>query len=215
MKNLLYHLSFHTRCGICLMLFSMFLTSCDSDDAPSQESLLPPITMTGENTFGCLIDGKYFRPRDGRATINSDNKGIFTIRTEGSNWEIDASDKKSTRSSNIVLHIEGLYANPEGTIGTYPIGSSNGLKGIDGPDNTNVFCRIWNEEKESYQTYLSFEQSGIIEITKIDRIPSIQNIISGNFTLKMVDRATATDTIEVTLGRFDLETISLPQKSWD
>jgi hypothetical protein len=31
----------------------------------------------------------------------------------------------------------------------------------------------------------------------------------------MVDRATATDTIEVTLGRFDLETISLPQKSWD
>jgi hypothetical protein len=210
MKNI-----FKSTFLLSYLIVVVLLSACNKEDAVDPASLLPPITMTGENTFGCLIDGKYFRPRYGRATINSDNKGIFTIRTEGSNWEIDASDKKSTRSSNIVLHIEGLYANPEGTIGTYPIGSSNGLKGIDGPDNTNVFCRIWNEEKESYQTYLSFEQSGIIEITKIDRIPSIQNIISGNFTLKMVDRATATDTIEVTLGRFDLETISLPQKSWD
>jgi len=49
---------------IYLLLIILLATACDSDDAPSQESLLPPITMTGENTFGCLIDGKFFKPRD-------------------------------------------------------------------------------------------------------------------------------------------------------
>lgn len=66
------------------MLIITLLIGCESDDdAPSQESLLPPITTTGENTFGCLVDGKYFRQRDGRITVNSELKKINIITNLG------------------------------------------------------------------------------------------------------------------------------------
>jgi hypothetical protein len=92
--------------------------------------------MTGENTFGCLIDGKFFRPRDGRSTINSDNKGLTTLRSEEDNWEIHAYDRKSNRTASLIIHIENLFENPDGDTGFYPIRQANGLRELDGPNHT-------------------------------------------------------------------------------
>jgi len=74
MKKLFNHMSFRTsatlslskcaaRYGICLILFSMLFISCDKNDDnspqdPDPVSQLPPITMTGENTFGFLLNGE-------------------------------------------------------------------------------------------------------------------------------------------------------------
>lgn len=49
---------------LCLLQVLSF-TSCDSDDDNNSQNpndQLPPATMTGENTFGALIDGKPFIP---------------------------------------------------------------------------------------------------------------------------------------------------------
>ena len=45
----------------CLLIFN---TSCNNDDYQSQNpiDLLPPATKTGEQTFGCLINGDAFIP---------------------------------------------------------------------------------------------------------------------------------------------------------
>ncbi|WP_298956417.1 hypothetical protein [uncultured Nonlabens sp.] len=71
------------------MRFHYNLIACDSDDPPSQESLLPPITMTGENTFRCLIDGKFSRPLVGANIDTSGNRGIDMLITENVNAEIE------------------------------------------------------------------------------------------------------------------------------
>jgi hypothetical protein len=209
MKNLLYHLSFLTRCGICLMLFSMFLTSCDSDDAPSQESLLPPITMTGENTFGCLIDGKSFKPRDGGSTISTGNKGMSVLRTEEKNLEISVFDFKSDKRTSLFIHLENFYINGEES---YPLMQATGLRGLDGPNHNYVYCILWRNN--DYEVFYSFENSGEFLINKIDTTLTNKRIFAGEFDviLNNIDR---TDSIQLSLGRFDIETQSLSSTTFD
>ncbi len=56
MKNLLF------------LLLTFFTLSCcnKDDDKPIAEiDKLPPVTQTGANTFGCLLDGQAFLPSGG------------------------------------------------------------------------------------------------------------------------------------------------------
>lgn len=76
----------------------MVLSSCEgifnSDDGPK----LPPITTTGEDTFGCKIDGEVFLPKFSSFMTNqslysygkfSTEKGRFNIAAINSDWKIN------------------------------------------------------------------------------------------------------------------------------
>jgi hypothetical protein len=197
---------------IYILLVTILATACNSDDPVDPASLLPPITMTGENTFGCLIDGKFFRPRDGRSTINSDNKGLI-LRSSGDNSiEIDAHDYKSSKVSSILIRIKDIDIH---RVGTYVTDESNGLRGIDGLDNSYIHCRIWNNEVGSYQTYLSYENSGLLNVSRLERSPGIYYYHSGTFETKLINSQNQNDTIKVTLGRFDIDTVKLIQTNFN
>ncbi|MGG8497881.1 hypothetical protein ACQY1Q_15825, partial [Tenacibaculum sp. TC6] len=47
---------------VLLALVATF-TNCSKDDIIKPQTELPPITQTGENTIGCLVDGKVFLPK--------------------------------------------------------------------------------------------------------------------------------------------------------
>jgi hypothetical protein len=103
--------------------------ACSSDDdEPSPESQLPPITQTGENTFGCLIDGKLFVPRDGTGTFAGPDRGLRMLRYYD-NIEFDAHDYKSHRTSKIYIHLEDAV---NSDIGSHELVRSNGAEGLDG-----------------------------------------------------------------------------------
>lgn len=194
-----------------LIIATILLYSCSSDDTVDPESQLPPITTTGENTFGAIIDGKFFRPRDGRATINSDNPGLRIISTESTNVEYDVNDFKSDKTASLLIHIENFqYDNTD----TYLFQSSNGLQGIDGNDNNYAHCRIWKNSDSRYNRYVSYPNSGSIRI--INKIISGQkNFHNATFQLSLVNTSDINDTIVLRSGRFDLEAFSLDRKSWD
>ena len=196
---------------IYLLLIALLATACNSDDPVDPASLLPPITMTGENTFGCLIDGKFFRPRDGRSTINSDNKGLRIITTETTNVEYDIRDFASERTSSLLIHIEGFQYNSSAI---YQFQESNGLSGIDGLNNNYVHCRIWKNAEFGYQRYVSYPNSGNINI--VNRIIQGEaNYHNATFNLKLINTQISNDTISIELGRFDLESFSLQWKDWE
>ena len=44
-----------------LLLFAIIFFNCENNDPEEQ---LPPITQTGENTFGAIVNGKVFIPKD-------------------------------------------------------------------------------------------------------------------------------------------------------
>lgn len=52
---------------IYLVLLTTLLLGCSENEnivLPETKDELPPITQTGANTFGCLIDGNVFIPKD-------------------------------------------------------------------------------------------------------------------------------------------------------
>ena len=200
MKNLLF-----------IIAFTAIFYSCDSDDAPSQESLLPPITMTGENTFGCLIDGKFFKPRDGRITVNSDNKGLRIITTESTNVEYKIDDFKSNKTSSLLIHIENFRYNSSEI---YLMQDSNGLSSLDGLNNTYAHCRIWKNDQLGYQRYITFPNSGQIEISNQINT-GVTNFHNATFDMKLINTQNVNDTINIVLGRFDLEAFTLQNTSFN
>jgi hypothetical protein len=196
---------------IYLLLITLLATACNSDDTVDPASLLPPITTTGENTFGCLIDGKFFRPRDGRSTINSDNKGLRIITTETTNVEYDIRDFASEKTSSLLIHIEGFQYNSSSI---YQFQESNGLSGIDGLNNNYAHCRIWKSAELGYQRYVSYPNSGNINIVN-QIIQGEANYYNATFNLKLINTQISNDTIFIELGRFDLESFSLQWKDWE
>lgn len=189
-----------------IAIIILLLNACSSDDVVDPESQLPPITTTGENTFGAIVDGKLFRPRDGTGTWSSDDKGLKVRGTEETNTEFDARDYKSDKTASILIHVKNLINEGEGS---FVFGPSNGLRGLDGNDNTYVHCRIWNYDLGNYQTYVSYQNSGEILITRMDILPNVRSIWSGEFQSKLINIANQNDTIQISLGRFDLETPKL------
>ncbi|KEZ92735.1 hypothetical protein [Nonlabens ulvanivorans] len=194
------------------LIACLLLIACTTDDAPPQESLLPPITMTGENTFGCLIDGEFFKPRDGQSTINSENKGLRVVQTETDNWEIHVFDRKSNKTKSLYIHLEDYFINKEGR---YEIGAANGLRGVDGPNNNYLYGSFWNSAIGDYSNYHSFEGSGSIEVIEDNQDSGNFYIISGVFQAKLLNIENPMDSLIISQGHFDIESISLQSTSFD
>jgi hypothetical protein len=97
----------------------------------------------------------------------------------------------------------------------YVIDSSNAQRGIDGTGNTSMFCRVWRNDLNSYHTYVSYSQSGELNITRRDLVIDSYNISSGEFHCKLINIRNPSDTIQITSGRFDLESYSLRNAKFD
>ena len=53
---------------LLILVCAFTIMSCTKDDDGTTGSL-PPLTIEGKNTFGCLIDGVLFLPRDKGAWV--------------------------------------------------------------------------------------------------------------------------------------------------
>ena len=63
----------------------MFMGASCKKNKPQKTELekLPPVTQTGANTFGCLINGKAFTPKGYSGTGTPNPKIIFDIGLDG------------------------------------------------------------------------------------------------------------------------------------
>lgn len=193
---------------LCFLLFN----SCNINDNSENDQLeLPAITQTGENTFGCYINGKLLVPRDGTGTYLGSDKGASFLGSypDGRYNELDIRDYKSEKTANILIHIQDLR---NSGVGDYIIDESNGMNSIDGMDNSYIHCRIFDEVTGQYQYYRSFINSGLIKITRYD-LPN--RIVSGTFSCTVKNSANPNDVIEITKGRFDFKWDTLPNKEFN
>ncbi|WP_034259641.1 hypothetical protein [Altibacter lentus] len=169
---------------------------------------LPLITQTGENTFGCYIDGKILIPRDGEGTFNTPDPGMrFVGLGNPPNYEyidIKIRDFKSGNGGLLDIHIPNLHQIGEGT---FLINESNCEDSVYALDTVNIRCRWLDETSQSYKWYCSLPDSGLLIITRYD----FENrIVSGTFSCRAVNRDDPTDFIEITEGRFDIKWDDLP-----
>ena len=184
------HLFFKT----IVFLFLFTITSCSESDAPQDQ--LPPITQTGANTFGAVVNGKVFITKDKTGYTppgGGTPKGLEV--TTGSflpTYEYFGID--ATNYEGIYLYIYIPKEIPEETI--YFFKNSPGVRAsIEKPSYTHVFSIINNT------IYASYEDSGSITFTKVDYS---MGIFSGVFNVTLKNKNNENDIIEITDGRFDL-----------
>ncbi|MCC1483220.1 hypothetical protein [Winogradskyella immobilis] len=192
-------------------IYSILFNSCsNTDDEP--ELRLPPITQTGANTFGCLIDGQLLIPRDGSgSTLGPDSGMSFISLGEFPNYlynEISVRDFKSGNGELLDIHFVDLHQNGEGI---YNVKESNCQDNVDANPSLNIRSRIWDENEQIFRWYCSIEDSGTLTITRYD---SENRIVSGTFNCIVQNRDDPNDFIEITQGRFDIKWDTLADTSF-
>lgn len=196
MKNLFLQL---------LITISIFgLSGCSKDDAQTEASKLPPETQIGANTFGCIINGQVFYPRDcSSSVLNPGQKGVIFWGDPSGNREFNeiqiTNCVTGIPASSMMIHLQGLH---QQQTGDYIWQESNFQSSINGLMQNYVYARIYDKTTNSYKYYRSYQNSGKVTITKYD------NIISGNFSGKL-RLYNGTDEIDIKSGRFDINSSSI------
>jgi hypothetical protein len=187
---------------ILTALILLLVLSCNKDDDTNEFTpTLPAITQEGKNTFGCYINGVLLTPRDGTGTFNSPDHGMifWGSPTNYNYYEIDIRDYKSESGALMNIHILNLSEVQENI---YVLNESNCEDNVDSNINNNIYCRILDQQTQTYKWYCSIENGGILNITRYD---FDNRIVSGTFNCTVQNRDNPEETIEITEGRFDIK----------
>lgn len=195
--------------NIILTVAALLLISCSkSDSAEDPLAKLPAETQVGANTFGCIINGQVFYPRDGTSTLfNPGGKGITFWGAPGGNREYNEIEIRNLQdampANSMIIHLQGL--NQIG-IGEYIWHDSNFQSSLDGLMQNYVYAKIYNPSVNGWQYYGSYENSGKVIITKY---ANDNTIVAGNFSGKL-RLYNGTKEIDILSGRFDFNKATLP-----
>ena len=178
---------------LLLVIFTFFNCSNNEQDQ------LPPISQTGANTFGCIINDKVLIPKDGIGVPQP--KGITVKYRTNKNFIIDAANLKDTNGDRIYLYVNNLTST-----GTYSFGLSNGDDDFTfEPAYPHCWARTFDSVSGGF-IYISNINSGTITITRFDED---NHIASGTFKLNVFNENNPNKTTEITQGRFDVNWIEL------
>jgi hypothetical protein len=179
----------------CLTLFVLATCFTLSSMQCEKDQILPPVTQTGADTFGCLVDGKIFLPKGSLFSPPSKQlyyqfvNGVYHFSIGISN-KINKNDK--LKSLNISAH--GLTLEEK----TYKFGIVD-TPGIFG-GSYSVYHLYDNGTIDEYSTDPILQ--GEITITKFDQV---NYIISGTFWFDAINKDGKK--VEVREGRFDMHYI--------
>ena len=174
-------------------------TSCSKNDNEVYTPTLPPITQTGENTFGCYVDGKLLVPRDRRVFGGTTVKGMTMSEYSSTPSKIDFFNLRIIDGKSDVGDLSFYFYNlDELGEGTYNIKEGNIWRTDAEISTTNFWLK---SPRQNSRSYLSLENGGTLTITKYDYA---NGIISGTFSCKAVNNNNSSDIIEITEGRFDI-----------
>jgi hypothetical protein len=186
-------LTFHSKilyekALICLVSLSLLSVRCDFLQIDDPKPELPPITITGENTFGAIVNGKVWVPiskLNQRAIHQTSDLLQFFAELESGKNEID---------QNINIVISGEPVIPA-------------IYHFDSKSNTTDRIFEWQDDitgcDYSFRINNSTQYLGKLEILKLD---NVNHIVSGTFEFTIsVDGC---PDVQVEQGRFDLKLIN-------
>lgn len=184
----------YTTILLVLLATILLAASCKKTkiDIPLTElEKLPPITQTGANTFGCLVDGVAWLPNGSKPQNGGSNIQVYIDPTfQGGRFSITGSK----------------YNEPHQyiSIGSFKC-TSSGFFNFESSDNGIQFYRNrFGSNHVDYSTNDSgIYKKGFINITRYD----LQlGIFSGTFEGKLFKvNGSFGDTIRITNGRFDVK----------
>lgn len=161
-------------------------TGCNNDDDNSSNnpiSQLPPATQTGENTFGCLINGEVFVPDN----LPNSTNCFYQFLNGGYFFTVRAS-------------------NQDDNFNSYSIALKTEQKQIFEGETYNLLEPLPNKAYGTYSlvgmlSYTDDMNTGELTISKLD---FENNIVSGIFWFD-IEHPTTGEILEIRDGRFDMQ----------
>ena len=166
---------------------SAIFASCKKDKTQEEEQL-PPITQTGANTFGCLINGKVYTPKG-----FEQNKPNFQIIVDPgfNDGNLDVRTYQKIGSNTLSLNFSSDSIK---STGVYSISNNSRLGFYFYQVNSNTaVCNV-----------LSRFTPGATGFLKITKFNLVERVFSGEFEFHFSYPACGIgDPIHITQGRFD------------
>ena len=182
----------HNTIWLLLLALCSIFASCKKEKTVTPQTeleKLPPITQTGANTFGCLVDGKAWLPNGTKPQSGGSNIQVYVDPTfQGGAFYVTGHQYNNFQSK--ISFGSGGCTNA----GIFDI--SLPLQAID----YNRFLNTVNTCEFSSSDPGSFRK-GSFNITRYDLTTGI---FSGTFEFTIKSQACG-DTIRITDGRFDVK----------
>jgi hypothetical protein len=175
------------------LIILLFLTSCKKHKNINPVDQLPSETQTGAGTFGCLINGKVFKPKGPSLSpiLSSNYQYIYSPSPNGFVFQVSATNNvNECEISNITV---GLDSGKVSQGGVYELKEMNRGNAV----GRYMYFPSCNTSQIIYET--TSESKGQLIITKFDEI---NQIASGTFWFIAVNDKG--DTLKITDGRFDV-----------
>lgn len=159
--------------------------SCKDDPPAPAEPTLPPITQTGENTFGCYVNGELWLP-----------KGSFSIPSTAADYYnnsvyITANREGQNPDTYIRLDFGKVYSDTAFVIHNYL-------------DSDSLQYFVYNSSYYPSGPIVSYYpiaiNGGELNLLKLD---TVNRIVAGTFYFLGVDTLSG-DSVRIEDGRFDL-----------
>lgn len=175
---------------ITYIFIALLLTSCNNDNDNNTDNLideLPPVTTTGENTIGCLVNGEPFTDSGLMNNFYQFVNGDYFLAI---NWEEGFTG--NVKSGQIgIMRVEIV----EGE--TYILDKSGFLDGDYTGAGATFFSDI-DTLNGQFETNIDFK--GEVTFARFD---TENQIMSGTFSFEAEEIFTE-ETVSITNGRFDL-----------
>lgn len=171
---------------LCSLLIG---SSCRKHKTGNPVDQLPPETQTGANTFGCLVDGKVFKPK-GDPFAGPVIKAQYQFVNGKQGFGISGSRSDAQTTQAIGVFGDSVFIN----LGTYTLTSLNQSGRLHG---RFIFSQIGTLGN---RYYTNETQRGEITIKHFD---TVNQIVSGTFWFDALDSTTG-KIVQIREGRFDL-----------
>lgn len=188
----------------CVFLVILFLTANQCKKGVNPIDQLPPISNTGANTFGCLVNERVMLPRDGTPTWTTPSgfKAVELMYGSQNDWiEFNIGNYQDGRPINsMMIHFQNLQQIKKGDYVWMHTTFEDAVTGFPVYYQNHIYCRAYNYDKKEWLWFGSYDNSGKVTITRYDTINPF--IISGVFSGKLREK-NGTNEITISLGRFD------------
>jgi len=171
-----------TLLKIVTVISLAFVSSCDLFEN-SDDPKLPPITMDGRNTFGCLVNGIIWLPKG-----QSGSNGVFVDMTVPNFLSISADNEIDNTGMSLVLNDnKNFEVNKVYTL-----------------SNSKIYYATYNYRTSHGICFYEYQHvlTGKVLFSKLEN-----QLISGTFEFTTYNPDCG-DTVKVKEGRFDIGNIS-------
>lgn len=167
---------------VCVILVGFMVSTCD------KQEVLPGPTQTGQNTFGCLLNGKAWIPDGGGGFTGTKplRGGFYKDTKEVLHVYLRTSNKKGES-----VHL--YFANP--TVGTHLLNVNTGFL----PNSLDAQNYGYYQAGDGQVYITSAKSTGQVTLTQAD---TLTGLLSGTFSFTATAKSGAT--VAITSGRFDL-----------